>query len=298
MTKYSDTTLFRLNSFSDTAKQIKRTIYESVLLTGFAPKVSDISNEFELSKQMIDGILHDLEGGIIIALQNKEHANIHEFMGQKLPDGCILPEVGEIFYARPFANFKNHHQIYVDGEQKWYGECPVECMTISYFFPDKDVIVKSIAHDSNETVEIIGRNGRLLDYSPKSLRVFWGRPFGDWIKADGKDVDFIFPCDTNYFFSSEKSFQEWKKNNPKTRGQIFTPDAINRLLRMFNYGHERFDYQYHIPLLRFFLGLIGTSVIKVKMFIPFPNPFFLSIIKLARNARKAGYKFFLDVKLW
>lgn len=298
MTKYSDTTLFRLNSFSDTTKQVKRAIYESVLDTGFAPKLSDISKEFELSKPAVDEILHDLEGGIIIALQNKEHAAIHEFMGQKLPDDCILPEVGEIFYARPFANFKNHHQIYVDGEQKWYGECPVECMTISYFFPDKDVIVKSIAHDSKETVEIVGRNGRLLDYSPKSLRVFWGRPFGDWIKAGDNEVDFIFPCDTNYFFSSEASFQEWKKNNPTTRGQSFTPDALNRLLRMFNYGHERFDYQYHIPLLRLLLGAIGTGMITLNLLIPLPNPFFLSIIKLARNARKAGYKFFLDIKLW
>ncbi|MFO7559317.1 MAG: organomercurial lyase [Desulfobacterales bacterium] len=298
MTKYSDTTLFRLNSFSDTTKQVKRAIYESVLDTGFAPKISDISKEFELSKPAVDEILHDLEGGIIIALQNSEHADIHEFMGQELPEDCILPEVGEIFYARPFANFKNHHQIYVDGEQKWYGECPVECMTISYFFPDKDVIVKSIAHDSKETVEIVGRNGRLLDYSPKSLRVFWGRPFGDWIKSGDKKVDFIFPCDTNYFFSSEASFQEWKKTNPTTRGQSFTPDAINRLLRMFNYGHERFDYQYHIPLLRLLLGAIGTGMITLNLLIPLPNPFFLSIIKLARNARKAGYKFFLDIKLW
>jgi len=298
MTKYSDTTLFRLNSFSDTAKQIKRYIYESVLSTGFAPKLSDITKEFNLSRQTLDEILHDLEGGIIIALQNKAHADIHEFMGQKLPDDCVLPEVGEIFYARPFANFKNQHQIHGDGEQKWYGECPVECMTISYLFPDKDVIVKSIAHDSNEIVEIIGRNGRLLDYSPKSLRVFWGRPFGEWIQTDSTNVDFIFPCDTNYFFSSEESFLEWKKNNPGTRGQIFTPDALNRLLQMFNYGHERFDYQYHIPLLKLLLGAIGIGMIKIKILIPFPNPFFLSIIKLMKNARKAGYKFFLDIKLW
>ena len=297
MPKYNDKTLFRLNSFSDTTKQVKRYIYESVLSTGFAPKVADIRNEFELPKNKLDEIFRDLEGGIIIALQNESHVDINEFMGQKLPSDCILPGVGEIFYARPFANFKNHHQIHVDGEQKWYGECSAECMTISYFFPGKEVVVRSVAHHTNESIEIVGRDGQLLDYSPKSLRIYWGRPFGEWIKSDGRPVDFIYPCDQNYFFSSEENFNEWKKSYPNAGGQIFTPDEINRLLRMFNYGHERFDYQYHIPVIRFLTGLIGTGVIRVKMLFPFPNPFFLSSVKFARNARKAGYKLFLDVKL-
>jgi DNA-directed RNA polymerase specialized sigma subunit len=105
--KYGDTVLFRINRFSDTTKQIKRFIYESVLSTGFAPKVDEIVEAFGLPEQQVRESLHDLQGGIIIALQNEQHAHIKEFMGQKLPEDAVLPEVGEIYYARPFANFKN-----------------------------------------------------------------------------------------------------------------------------------------------------------------------------------------------
>jgi len=296
--KYSDTVLFRANRYSDTTKQIKRFIYESVLSTGYAPKVKEIVDAFNLSEQQVRESLHDLEGGVIVALQNEQHAHIGKFMGQKLPEDALLPEVGEIYYARPFANFKNHHRVFVDGEQKWYGECPVECTTISYFFPGKEVIVRSIAHDTGETIEIIGKDGDLLDYTPRSLRIYWGTPFGIWLSTKGHEGDFIFPCDKNYFFSSEEGYNEWRNARPAEKGQIFTPVMVNHLLRMYNYGHERFDYQYHLPLLRILLAAWTVGIFRIKMCFPIPNPFFLSMIKFFKDLRKYGYKWFLDVKLW
>ena len=298
MPKYSDTTLFNITRYNDTTKQVKRIVYESVLPTGFAPKVADIAKELNISEEMVRESLHDLEGGIIIAMQNEQHANIKEFMGQKLPDDCVLPEVGEIFYARPFANFKNHHLVYVDGEQKWWAECPIESVTISYFFPGKEVSVRSISHYTNEPIEIIGKDGQLLDYTPKSLRLYWGSPMGNWLSTNRHEGDWVFPCDKNYFFSSEEAYLEWKKSNPQEPGQLFTPIEINHFLRMWNYGHERFDYQSHVPLLRFLLASISTGIIRIKMFIPVPNPFFFSIPKLIRDNYKYGYKAFLDIKLW
>ncbi|MDY6974164.1 MAG: organomercurial lyase [Thermodesulfobacteriota bacterium] len=296
--KYSDTVIFRGNRFSDTTKQIKRFIFESVLSTGYAPKVQEIVEYFNLSEQEVRDSLHDLQGGIIVALQNEQHANIDKFMGQKLPKDAVLPKVGEIFYARPFANFKNHHRVFVGEEQRWYGECPIECMTISYFFPGQEVIVRSIAHDTGEAIEIIGKDGELLDYTPKSLHLYWGTPFSSWLSTKGYEGDLIFPCDKNYFFSSEENYNKWRKAQTGEKGQIFTPVMINHLLRMFNYGHERFDYQYHFPLLKFILASYTIGVYKIKMGIPIPNPFFLSIIKLIADLRKYGYKSFLDVKLW
>ncbi|MEA3221766.1 MAG: organomercurial lyase [Thermodesulfobacteriota bacterium] len=300
MPKYSDTTLLHASKFSDTTKQIKRIIYSSILDTGFAPKVADIAQKLNISEEVTRASLHDLEGGIIIAMQNEQHADIKEFMGQKLPDDCVLPEVGEIYYARPFANFKNHHHIIVDGEQKWYGECPIECSTISYFFPGKEVVIRSVSHYTNEPIEIISKDGQLLDYTPKGLSIHWGRPFGQWLGTKGHETDFIFPCDQNYFFSTRDAHEEWEKSNPKEagQGQLFHIIEINHLLRMFNYGHERFDFQYHLPLIRFALAAISTGVTRIKMFTPIPNLFFLSIVKLVRDVHKYGYKLFLDVKPW
>jgi len=298
MAKYGDTVLFHVSKYTDTTKRIKRLIYEYVLETGFAPKVEQIKQELNLTEEAVRKSLWDLEGGIIIAMQNKQHLHIKEFIGQKLPEDVVLPDLGEIFYARPFANFKNHHKIFVDGEQKWFGECPVESVTISYFFPGKEVVLQSICNETHETIEIIGKDGKLLDYKPKTLRIYWGRPFGQWLSTKGYEGDFIFPCDSNYFFHSEKIYYEWRKGNPDAAGQIFTPVEIHHLLRIFNYGHERFDFQYHVPLLKILLASVSTGIIRLKMFVPVPNMFFLSIIKLLRDVHKFKYKLFLDIKAW
>lgn len=298
MPKYSDTALLNVSRYSNTTKQVKRIVYESVLGAGFAPKVAGIAQELGISEEEVRGGLWDLEGGIIVAMQNEQHLDIKEFMGQKLQDDCVLPDLGEIFYARPFANFKNHHKIYVDGEQKWYGECPVESVTISYFFPGKEVRFESVCHQTREPVEIVGKDGQLLDYSPKSLRIYWGRPFSQWLATKGHEGDFIFPCDMNYFFCCEDAFNEWKKMNPGEPGQLFTPIQINHLLRIFNYGHERFDFQYHFPLLKLLLAFVTAGLFRWKMLIPVPNLFFLSIAKFIRDLYRYNYKLFLDVKLW
>ena len=298
MPKFSDTVLLHINRYSDETKKIKRRIYESVLDTGRAPMVSAISQELDLPEDSVRKSLHDLEGGIIIAMQNEQHLHLKEFMGQRLPDDCVLPGKGEIFYARPFANFKNHHRIFVDGEQKWYGECPVEMVTASYFFPGKEVRVESVCHETGTQVAVTGRDGLLLDYQPKSLRIYWGRPFGQWLTTKGHEGDFIFPCDMNYFFSSEEAYEAWRKRNPKEPGQLFTPIQIYHLLRIFNYGHERFDFQYPFPLLRLLPTFFTAGLFRWWMLLPVPNLFFLSIVKFFRDIYRTGYRLFLDVKAW
>jgi len=102
----------------------------------------------------------------------------------------------------------------------------------------------------------------------------------------------------NYFFNSEEAFDEWKKLHPKEPGQIFTPIQIYHLLRIFNYGHERFDFQYHFPLLKLALTFVTAGLFKWKMLVPVPNLFFLSIAKLMRDLYRYNYRLFMDVKLW
>lgn len=300
MPKYSDTVLFHVSRFSDTTKQIKRIIYSSILDTGIAPKVADIAREMNISEEETRASLHDLQGGLLIALQNEQHADTKRFMGQDLPEDCVLPVTGEIYYAHPFANFKNHHHVIVDGEQKWYGTCPVEAPIISYFFPGKEVIIRSVSHYTNEPIEIITRDGQLLDYTPKGLSIHWGRPLGQWAGTKGHEGDFIFPSDKNYFFTSQDAHEEWKRSNPEEagQGQLFQIIEINHLIRIFNYGHDRFDFQYHVPLLKLALASISTGIIRIKMFTPRPNLFFLSVVKWARDVYKSGHKVFLDVKPW
>lgn len=298
MPKFSDSVLLHVNRYSDSTRQVKRLIYEAVLATGRAPEVAAMAEALNIPEETVRQSLHDLEGGIIIAMQNEQHRHMHEFMGQALPADCVLPEMGEIFYARPFANFSNHHRILVDGQQKWYAECPVESCTVSFFFPGKDVRLESVCHQTGAPVAISGKDGRLLDYEPKSLRIYWGKPFGQWLSTKGHEGDFIYPCDMNFFFSSEEAFTAWKKENPDEPGQLFTPIQIYHLMRNLNYGHERFDFQYHIPVLRLLAASVTAGLFRWKVLIPVPNLFFLSIAKFLRDLARLKHKLFLDVKLW
>ena len=86
--------------------------------------------------------------------------------------------------------------------------------------------------------------------------------------------------------------------NPAAPGQLFTPVQIHHLLRLFNYGHERFDFQYHVPLLRLLAAASTAGLFRWKMLVPIPNPFFFSMGKFVSDLYRHKHKLFLDVKPW
>src|SRR4030042_1091140 len=169
--KEGDLTMARL---SETAKRVRQRIMDQVLADGTCPKGAEISRELSLSREELGRILKDLEAAICVAVQTDSNAHLESFQEEELLEA--VPEPGEIFYARPFAAFRNHYPVWVNGEQKWYGECAVEACGVSAMFPGREVIVRSVCRQTQEPVELIGRDGILLDYSPKSLRLHIGFP--------------------------------------------------------------------------------------------------------------------------
>ena len=280
--------------YTDTTKRIKKIIYDTVIETGFAPKVSMIADNIKISIEEVRTSLHDLEGGIIIALQNEAHANIKTFMGEKLPKDAVLPEVGEIFYARPFSNFKNHQRVYVNGEQKWYAECSLESASLSNFFPGKKVIVKSLCARTREPVELIQKDGILLDYRPKGLLIHAGLPLRKWL-AGG---DTIAPCDNNRFFSSREAYYEWKKDHEDIISCLMHPIEANRMMQIFAYGRTRFDYRFRISLAGIMARYPSMGITKNILGIPFFNFFWFPGIGLIKNMIKNKYKPFVEFRLW
>ena len=133
------------------AKQVRMTIMNQVISDGFAPTRAEIQKKHGLSDEELDSIFKDLEAAIIIAVQRESHVGLTEFHGELLDEP--LPGAGEVFYARPFANFKSPHKIWVNGEQKWYGECAVESCLISIMFPGQEVVVRSICQQTKEPVQ-------------------------------------------------------------------------------------------------------------------------------------------------
>jgi len=229
---------------SEKAKQVRKVIMGEVLAEGTCPKVAQIAEELSMPVEEFPGILKDLEAGVCVAVQNKAHEGLEYFQEEKLEQP--VPALGEIFYARPFATFKNHYPIWVDGEQKWHGECAVEACAVSAMFPGKEVVLRSVCRQTKEPVEIIGRDGVLVDYSPKTLRVHIGIPLR-YMPDDA-----IGWCDYNSFFISEEAVEEWRKSHPEIKGITRDPETTSRFVNIIGKGRLDYDYQLKLSGYRFF----------------------------------------------
>lgn len=273
------------------AKRVRKMIMDQVLAEGTCPEVAEIARALSLSPDELARILKDLEAAICVAVQNKAHEGIEYFQEEKLAEP--VPAVGEIFYARPFACFKNHYPIWVDGEQKWYGECAVEVCGVSAMFPGREVIVRSVCRQTKEPVELIGRDGELLDYSPKTLRVLLGIPLR-YMPDDA-----VGWCDYNSFFSSEEAVEQWRKSHPEIKGITRDPVKISRFVSIVGKGRLNYDYQFKLPILKVLFQGKRYGLTK-----PLPglgwhvfDPFWLPTLHMLKEMRRKGYRNFLGLSL-
>ena len=268
----------------ETAKQVRKTIMDQVLREGTAPTVAEISRKHSLSAEEIGRVFKDLEAAVCIAVQDEGHARQRVFQDEPVEGG--LPPMGEIFYARPFSNFKNHYKISVNGEQKWYGECAVECCGISAMFPGKEVVVRSVCRQTHEPVELVGRDGSLLDYSPKTLRVHFGFPMSRI------PDDILGWCDFNSFFSSEEALREWRRAHHQTRGATRDPVTVSRIVGIVGKGRLDYNYQLELPLLTMVKDMkrLGMTKPLPLLGLHVPDPFFMFTPHLFTEWKRKGYK--------
>jgi len=280
--------------FTEIEKSIRKMIMDQVLEEGTCPTNAQLSQAHSLSSDELAVVYRNLEAGICVAVQNKQHENIKSFQGEKL--SVPPPALGEIFYARPFATFKNHYPVWVDGDQKWYGECAVEVCGISMMFPGKEVAVRSVCRQTKEPVEIVGRDGKLLHYSPETLRVHLGFPLRYMFD------DAIGWCDYNSFFSSEEAATEWKKAHPRiNRGITLSPETTaNFIVNLVGKGRQNYDYQPRLPVLAtlFKAHRYGFTMPKPILKYFWPDPFWLPTSHMFSEMKRKGYKNYIRFSMF
>lgn len=271
------------------ANKVRKMIMNQILLDGTCPTRNDIQHTLSITNKQMDRIFIDLEAAICIAIQNKTHVGMSHFQEEKLLEP--LPDLGEIFHARPFATFKNHYPVQVQGIQKWYCECAVEACGISSMFPNKEVIVHSICRQTKEPVQITGKNGIILDYHPKTLRVHFGYPIRDMAN------DSIGWCDYNSFFYSEEAADKWKKSHPEINGITRDPVTVSNFVSLIS--RHRLDdvYQIKIPILRIIFQPQKYGLLRTLFKIKIPDFFFIPTWKMIACMRKKGYKNFFSFSL-
>ena len=80
----------------------------------------------------------------------------------------------------PFSNLPTHYRISCDGEERWYGQCGLESLAVSWLFPGREVSINGACLDCGESIRVRMRDGVVLDVDPPSAVGHVNLPLRHW----------------------------------------------------------------------------------------------------------------------
>ena len=96
----------------------------------------------------------------------------------------VHPGTDIIVGFSPFSNLPTPYLISIDGEQKWYGQCGMESLAVSWLFPGQEVRIDARCPDCAEPLLVRMRDGRVLESAPETIvghiNVPPFQPIQDW----------------------------------------------------------------------------------------------------------------------
>jgi len=135
------------------------------VLTGFvqngrAPHYVELAHALDLSPEQARQTLHVLVG-----------------LGGA---NWLVPDTDIISSFAPFSNVPSPYLISVDGEQRWYAQCGLESLAVSWLFPGREVRIDAPCLDCGDSVSIRMKDGELLDIDPPSMVGYTKLPVWRW----------------------------------------------------------------------------------------------------------------------
>lgn len=135
-------------------------VLERFVERGQAPHYTEIADEFSVSPDEGSRLLHDL-------------------MAVNLPN-WLFPGTDLIVSFAPFNNLPTHYRISVDGEQKWFAQCGLEALAMSWLFPGKKIQVEAPSLDSGKPLRIVVRDGVIEQAEPDGIVFYVDLPVRHW----------------------------------------------------------------------------------------------------------------------
>ena len=143
--------------------QLDRTyhfILETFVATGQAPHYVEIARHFSVApdagKQMLA-----------------------EVMAAGLP--CwMAPDTDLIASFAPFNSQPTLYRITVGSEQKWFAQCGLEAMAMTWMFPRQTMQVDSLCLDCGEPIRVRIRDGVIEETAPDGACLYFNIPYRKW----------------------------------------------------------------------------------------------------------------------
>ncbi|MFQ5981572.1 MAG: alkylmercury lyase family protein [Candidatus Heimdallarchaeota archaeon] len=118
-----------------------------------------------------------------------------------------------IVAAYPFSGPETVHLVTIKSKDSkpFFAMCAVDALGISFMF-NSDVSIESKCFHCGEKIRVDIKNNRITALTPENI-VVWG-------DMEYCDCAATSVCKNINFFSSEKHFADWQKENPRRRGEL------------------------------------------------------------------------------
>jgi hypothetical protein len=110
--------------------------------------------------------------------EESRHA-LHQLVSMGLPN-WLVPDTDYVAAFAPFSNIPTQYLVSVDGQQRWYAQCGLESLAISWLFPGKEIRIDCSCLDCTEDISIRMRDGELLSVEPPTVVGHVNLPVRRW----------------------------------------------------------------------------------------------------------------------
>lgn len=104
---------------------------------------------------------------------------LRELMAERLPN-WLFPDTDLIASFAPFNNLPTQYRISVDGEQKWFAQCGLESLAMTWLFPGKRVTVSAPCLDCGEPIRVEIVDGEIERAEPGDIHFYVELPIKKW----------------------------------------------------------------------------------------------------------------------
>jgi hypothetical protein len=92
----------------------------------------------------------------------------------------LHPDTDLLAACAPFSNLPTQYLVAVDGERRWYGQCGLESLAISWLFPGREVRIEAACLDCGMPLTVRMRDGVLVDVDPPTTVGHVNLPLRQW----------------------------------------------------------------------------------------------------------------------
>jgi hypothetical protein len=104
---------------------------------------------------------------------------LHDLIAAGLPN-WLFPETDLIASFAPFNNLPTQYRVSVDGEQRWFAQCGLESLAITWLFLGKRVTVEAPCLDCGEPMEFSVCDGVIEEVEPEGIAFYVDLPIRKW----------------------------------------------------------------------------------------------------------------------